>query len=322
MKKRIVMFMLLAILIVVFFANIAFANKILRLGHEMPENHPYHLGSVIFADLVKEKTNGEIEIKIYPHGTIGKQKEMAQAVSMGRLDFCLTWQGILEAYDKNVGAITMPYEYRDWDHVWKVLDGPIGEEVLKGVEKKGIKVLVNFNNGLYSFVSAVEIKSPEDIKGIKLRVQPSAVFIETGEILSAVVTPMSFGEVYNALQLGTIDAEIQGPINVRKSKHYEVAKYTCETNMYYLLEPLMMSMKTWNGLTESQQIAIKEAAVEAAIEQRKMADEAHIVDREYLISQGMKYYQPDRAEWEDALKIMYDNHPEWANVIKRIRETE
>lgn len=319
-KNQFSIFFLIVILILAVFMNTSLAKEVLRLGHELPENHPYHLGAIEFARLVSEKTNGEIEIKIYPNGTIGKQKEMAQAVSMGRLDFCETWQGVLEAFDKNIGAVTMPYQYRDWEHVWEVLDGPIGEEVFKGVEEKGIKVISVFYNGTYSFVSRVPIRTPEDVKGIKLRTQPSNVFIEFGEMLGAVVAPMAFSEVYNALQLGTVDAEIQGPINVRKSKHYEAANWTCETKMFYLLEPLMMSMKTWNRLNDSQQQIILKSAKEAAVYQRKLAAKDEDEAREFLIAQGMTFYQPDRAIWEEALKVMYDKHPEWQDIFNRIEK--
>lgn len=319
-KNQFSLVILIVILVVFFSMNTSLAKQVLRLGHELPENHPYHLGALEFAKLVSEKTNGEIEIKIYPNATIGKQKEMAQAVSMGQLDFSEAWQGVLEAFDKNIGSITMPYQYRDWEHVWEVLDGPIGEEVFKGVEAKGIKVISVFFNGTYSFVSSVPIRTPEDVKGIKLRTQPSNVFIEFGEMLGAVVSPLAFSEVYNALQLGTVDAEIQGPINVYKSKHYEAADWTCETKMFFLLEPLMMSMKTWNKLNDSQQQIILESAKEAAVYQRKLAEKDENDARELLIAQGMTFYQPDRALWEEALKPMYDKHPEWKNIFARIQE--
>jgi len=312
------MLFLIVVILLVLAINTSMAKQVLRLGHELPENHPYNLGALEFGRLVSEKTNGEIEIKVYPNGTLGKQKELAQAVSMGQLDFSEAWQGVLEAFDKNIGAVTMPYQYRDWEHVWEVLDGPIGEEVFKGVEEKGIKVVSVFYNGTYSFVSSVPIRTPEDVKGIKLRTQPSNVFIEFGEMLGAVVAPMAFSEVYNALQLGTVDAEIQGPINVRKSKHYEAADWTCETKMFCLLEPLMMSMKTWNKLNESQQQIILESAKEAAVYQRALAEKDEADARAFLVDQGMTFYQPDRAVWEEALKAMYDKHPEWQDIFDRV----
>jgi TRAP-type transport system periplasmic protein len=316
------MSLIIAVILFTMFAFVSMttAKQILRLGHELPENHPYQLGALELARLVNEKTDGEIEIKVYPNATLGTQKELTQAVSMGQLDFAEAWQGVLEAYDKNIGAVTMPYQYTGWDHVWRVLDGPIGDEVFKGVEEKGIKVVTCFMNGTYSFFSTVPIKTPQDIKGMKIRTQPSNVFIEFGEMLGAVVSPLAFSEVYNALQLGTIDAEIQGPINISSNKHYEVANWCCETEMFYLLEPVMMSMKTWNSLDESQQRIILESAKEAAVYQRELALNDEIKSRAFLVEQGMTFYKPDREVWEEGLKPMYDKHPEWQDIFKRIEE--
>ena len=292
----------------------------LRLGHEMPEDHPYHLGSLKFAELVEQKTNGAIKIVVYPNAQLGQQKALGEMVASGQLDFCLTWQGILESYDKNVGVLSLPYLFRDWDHVWKVMDGPIGQELLKPLEAKGIKVLTNFNNGLYNVVSRVPVKSPKDLKGLKLRVQSSPVFVEAGNLLGSVVTPTAFNEVYQALQTGAIDAEIQGPVNVVTSKHYEVAGYTCETKMYYLLEPLWMNSKLFDSLPAKYQKAILEAAHEAAVWQREEAEREEEEDTKFLKENGMVYFTPNRDEWVQALKPLYDNHPEWADMVKKIQE--
>jgi tripartite ATP-independent transporter DctP family solute receptor len=311
--------------VVILFALFALAYPMaadaetLRIAHEMPENHPYHQGSLRFGEILQEKTDGRIDVTVYPNGQLGKQKQLAEMVAANQLDICLTWQGILEGYDPNTGIICLPFIFESWEHTWKVIDGEIGQEVLKPLEKKGIKVITVFNNGLYNIVSRIPIETPEDMEGVKLRVQPSAVFVETGEMLGAVVTPMAFGEVYSALQLGAVDAEIQGPINVRKSKHYEVADYTCANNMAYLLEPVLMSAKRFNSFSESDQKAIMEAAHEAALWQRKEAEKADVEDTKFLKEQGMNYVYPDRDLWKAAVMPMYDKHPEWKETIERIK---
>lgn len=290
-----------------------------RFAHEMPENHPYHLGCLKFAELVKEKTNGRIEVLVYPNGQLGKQKQLAEMVAANQIDGCLVWQGILEGYDPNVGVICLPFIFDNWEHTWKVVDGEIGKNVFAPIEEKGIKVLTVFNNGLYNVVSRVPIKTPEDMKGVKLRVQPSAVFVETGQMLGAVVTPMAFGEVYSALQLGAVDAEIQGPINTRKSKHYEVAKYTCANHMCYLLEPVLINAKKFYSLSKEDQKILEDAAYEAAVWQRANAEDADVTDTAFLKSHGMNYYIPDRDVWRAAMMPMYDKHPEWKDTIDKIK---
>ncbi len=293
-----------------------------RLGHEMPEDHPYHLGSLKFADLVNEKSNGRYEIIVYPNSQLGKQAELAEMVSANQLEFCLAWQGVLESYDPDLGVISLPFIFDNWKQVYSVVDGEIGDELFKGVEEKGIKVLTNFNNGLYNIVSTKLIDTPEDLKGVKLRVQSSAVFTATGELLGAVVTPLAFSEIYSALQLKAIDAEIQGPINVRKSKHEEVAKYTCENNINFLLEPLMMSNDTFNSLSPEDQKIFLEAAHEAAVWQREDAERADSEDKQYLIDSGMIYTVPDKQAWIDASAPVYDKYPQWAEMVNKIKSAK
>lgn len=291
----------------------------LRLGHELQEDHPYHLGAVKFGELLAQKTNGKYEVLVYPNAQLGTQAQLAEMVAANQLDFSLGWQGILEAYDPDIGIISLPFLFRDWDHVYKMADGPIGEELFKGAEQKGIKVVTNFNNGLYNIVSRMEIKTPEDMKGKKLRVQPSAVFTRTGEVLGAVVTPMAYSEVYSALQLGAIDAEIQGAVNIKKGKHLEVAKYTCECNINYLLEPLMMSIKTFNAMPPEDQKAVMEAGKEAAIWQRENAEKTEEEDAKFLQENGMQYYKTDIAAWEKATAPIYDEYPEWKDMVDKIK---
>lgn len=290
----------------------------LRAAHEMPENHPYHLGIVRFGEILKEKTGGRIEVVVYPNGQLGTQKQLAEMVAANQLDICLVWQGILEAFDPNVGVVSLPFIFDSWEHTWKVVDGEVGQAIFAPLEEKNIKIITVFNNGLYNVVSRIPIKTPEDMKGIKLRVQPSAVFVETGQMLGSVVTPMAFGEVYSALQLGAVDAQIQGPINVRKSKHYEVAKYTCQNEISFLLEPVMMNAKTFNSLSAEDQKAVMEAAKEAAEWQRVNAEEADIVDTKFLKENGMHYYPADKEEWIAASMPMYDKYPQWKEIIEKI----
>ncbi len=314
-------FVFCAVLGMAFVSQRADAAEIkLRAGHEMPENHPYHLGTVRFGELLKEKTNGRIEVVVYPNGQLGNQTQMAQMVAANQLDVCLAWQGVLESFDPNVGVLSLPYIFDSWEHTWKVVDGELGQAIFAPLEAKGIKIITVFNNGLYNVVSRVPVKTPEDMKGIKLRVQPSAVFTETGEMLGSVVTPMAFGEVYSALQLGAIDAGILGPINIRKSKHYEVAKFTCQNEIHYLLEPMMMSAKAFKALSTEDQKAVLEAAKEAAEWQRVEAEKEDASDTAFLKENGMHYFVPDKDEWRAAVMPVYDKYPQWKEMVEKINK--
>jgi len=293
---------------------------VLRLGHEMPEDHPYHIGAEKFAELVFQKTNGQVKVNIYPNGTLGKQSEMVESVAMGTLDLAEVVTIVLESVEPKIGVLTVPYLFRDWDHTYKVVDGEIGKEMSKLLEPKGIKILAYFQNGLCHISSRVPIYGPNDVKGLKLRVQQGPTFVEAGKALGAVVTPMSYSEVYSALQLGTIDAQIAQQINnIRANKHYEVAPYLTLNAMYYLLEPLLMSTKVYNSLPEDIQKAIDEAALEAAVYQRKVAQAKVEEDTKYCIEQGLQLIETDVNEWRKVVEPVYEKFADWKDLIEKIR---
>lgn len=296
---------------------------VLKLGHEMPEDHPYQFGALKFAELVDKKTNGEVKVQVFPNGTLGKQAQLADGVSMGTIDMAEAVTIILEKYNSQYGVWTVPYLFRDWDHVWKVADGPVGEKLSKLVEPKGIKVLAYFQNGITSINSRMPIKTPADMKGIKLRVQQGPSFVEAGNILKSVVTPLAYGEIYAAMQMGTIDAQIQQINNMRSNKHYEVAKYYCDNQMYYLLEPLMISTMVYNKLSPEHQKALVEAAKEAAVEQRKFAEQKVKEDEEFMVKNGgLQIYKPNIDEWKKAVEPAYEKFADWKELIEEIQNVK
>ncbi len=256
---------------------------VLRLGHEMPETHTYHKGAMMFADMVAKKTNGSVTVKIYPNGTLGKQAQLVEGLAQGTIDLALTNTPVLEKYDPPMGVLVMPYVFRSWDHVYKAMDGEIGNDFNSRLEKKGIIVLGWHEIGVTNINSIDPILTPEDIKGIKFRVQPGPVPVEVGRVLNTVVQTTAYGEVYTALQLGTIDAQLQSATNMRANKHYEVAKNLTIMYNAYALEPLSISKRRFDGLSPAQQKALKEAGQESAVEQRKLARKNQDDDTAWMV---------------------------------------
>ncbi|HHY35813.1 MAG TPA: TRAP transporter substrate-binding protein [Firmicutes bacterium] len=300
------------------------ATMTLRFGHEQPEDHPYHLSAVKFAELVEQKSKGRIKVEVYPNSQLGSAKAMNEMVATGQLDFDWTWSGVLESYDKNLGVIVLPYLFRDWDHVWKVMDGPIGAELFKGLEEKGIKVIGVGLNGLDNFFSRVPVQHPGDIKGLKVRTQQAPCISEMMSLMGAVVTPMAMGEVYMALQTGAVDGQVQTPTNMVKNKLYEVSKYCVETQFYYMVQCLCMSKKLYDSLSPGDRQIILDAAREAVEWQRQYGEEEEAKCVEFMKSpeSGMTWYAADKKEWETAMSVIYDAHPEWADLIARIKEVK
>ena len=286
------------------------ANPIkLQLAHEQPENHPYHYGAVQFAELLKEYSGGELEVTIFPNGTMGKASALAESVSMGTMDFASIFSIILEAYAPEFGVLTLPYCFSNWDHCFKVLDGPIGDELKATVEKKGIKVLTFWTNGVAQFNANVEIRTPADIKGKKLRIQEGPSYAAVSKALAAVTTPMSFGEVYSALQLKTIDAQMQTINNVYSAKFFEVAPYFTKIDMNFNTNPFIMSMDTWKSLSPKHQEVVMRAAQDAAVKERA-----------YHAEDTQKCLDAVAAEGGTVIDLTPEQLQQWRDVCEKVYE--
>lgn len=323
-RKVYAVFLLSLIFSCVFYVS-AYAEDViqLRLAHVMSPRHPYHLGALKFKEIVETDSKGKIKIEIFPSGQLGRQKNLAEMVSAGQVDFCLVWPGILESYDSSFGIISLPFLFRDEDHLWRVVDGEIGQELFQPLATNGLKILSFFHNGTYNIFSKSKVRYPEDMKGIKLRVPPSALFVEVGKIFGSVVITTDYTEVASAFHNGAIDAEIQSSINVREGRHYEFADNFCQIRMSYLLEPLVMSKKSFNNLSSEDQEIIHNAAREATNWQRSRSEAQEDEADKYLMSKGVEYFTPYyRSEWLQAMTPLYKNHPEWHDLITRIREID
>ncbi len=294
---------------------------VLKLGHEMPEDHPYHKGAMIFADLVAKKTNGSVTVQIFPNGIIGKQAQLVEALAQGTVDLALTNTPVLEKYDPSMGVLVMPYIFKGWDHLYKAMDGEIGKDFNSRLEKKGITVLGWHEIGVTNINSIKPIMTPDDIKGSKFRVQPGPVPVEVGKALGTVVQTTAYGEVYTALQLGTIDSQLQSASNMRSNKHYEVAKHFTIMYNAFALEPLSMSKRVFDRLSPAQQKALREAGQESAVEQRKLARKLQDEDLDWMVKNvGLQVHKPDLGPWEKVIQpAVADKFPAYKPLIEKIK---
>jgi len=235
------------------------------------------------------------------------------------MDFSLTNTIVLEPLESQVSVLSLPYVMRDWDHLFKVVDGEIGEELNRMLEKKGVTVLAYFKVGEVIINSTKLIKTPDDVSGMKLRVMPGPSMVEVGRVLNAIVTPTAYGEVYTALQLGTIDAQLQSISNAYFGKHQEVAKYMVRSNLSLFLEPLSMSMRTYNRLTPDQRKACKEAAYEAALMQRVMMTQTEQDIIGLLLKEGITITNGDIDQWRARIEPIYAKFPNWLPLIEKVR---
>ncbi|MBN1830218.1 MAG: TRAP transporter substrate-binding protein [Deltaproteobacteria bacterium] len=247
------------------------ATYTLKLGHLADPKNPYALGGERFADLVKERTDGKVVIKLFPNSQLGKAEKLIEGVVLGTIDFCMTTTAVLGQFEPKLLVFGFPYIFRDRDHAFKALD-TIGFEVGKSLEKKGIKILGFYENGLRHMINNKrKLNSPDDMKGLKIRVMATPVYIEMIKSLGADPTPMAFGEVYSACQQGTIDGLECPAVHFWQMRFFEVNKYITLTAHTYESEPLVMSMKSWNKLPEKYQKIMLQAVKESLIYSRKLS---------------------------------------------------
>jgi tripartite ATP-independent transporter DctP family solute receptor len=245
----------------------------LKLGHLADPANPYALGATKIAELVEERTDGKLVIKIFPSSQLGNAQKLIEGLVLGTLDFAMTTTAVLGQFEPKLLVFGFPYMMRDRAHAYKALD-TIGMELGEGLELKGIKVLGYFENGIRHMINNKrKINTPDDMKGLKMRVMSTPVYIELMKSLGADPTPMAFGEVYSACQQGTIDGLECPAVHFWQKRFFEVNKYITLTGHTYESEPFLMSMKTWNKLPEEYQKILVEATAEALEYSRKIAVE-------------------------------------------------
>jgi tripartite ATP-independent transporter DctP family solute receptor len=277
------------------------ASVTIKLGHIAVPQHPYGKGADHFAKLVKEKSNGDIEVKVFPSSQLGGQKELIEGLVFGSVDMALVGTAVLGQFQPQISLFDLPFLFDDREHAYKSLDS-VGMELGKALEPRGIKMLGYMENGIRHMTNnAHPINEPKDLEGLKMRVMTNKIFVEMMKSLGASPTPMAFSELYSAMQQGTVDGQENPSAHIFTKRFYEVQKYASKTAHAYSPEPVVISMITWNKLNKEQQDIIQAAAKESVAWQRKVSEDQ---DKEYwdkIIATGkMEVIEVDRSKFKEA----------------------
>lgn len=255
---------------VLFSAN-ATADISLRFGYEAPRSDSQHAAAKKFNELLKEKTKGEIKLSLFPDSTLGNAQTMIAGVRGGTIDLEMSGSPNFSGLVSNLNVIDIPFIFKDRAHVYKVLDGEIGQGLLKELEDKGLKGLAFWDVGFRSFTNSKHpVKTPDDIKGLKVRTNQNPMYIQAFTLLGGNPVPMPLSELYTALETRAVDAQ-EHPVGiVWSSKLYEVQKYLTLTNHGYTPLLLVMNKAKFDALSPELQTAMLEAAKEAGAYQRDL----------------------------------------------------
>ena len=240
-----------------------------------PEGHPIVMGGHKFADLLAQKSGGKMTVKLFPGAVLGGDVQVLSAVQGGTIDMTSMNSGILQSQVKEFAIVDFPFLFNTAQEVDRVLDGPIGQEMADKLPAKGLVNLAYYDLGFRNITNSRRpIKTAEDIAGLKIRVIQSPIYIETFNALGANSVPMSFTEVYTALEQKTIDGQENPFTVILANKFNEVQKYLGVTRHMYNPQSFLISKKTWDSLNKDEQAMVAAAAKESAVYQRQVSRDA------------------------------------------------
>ncbi len=277
----------------------------LKLASMTPASHTYNLGAVKFAELVKERSKGRIEIKVFPDGQLGKgERELLEGMQQGNIDIYVGSTGPLGNFSPSMLINDIPFLFRDFNHVDKVLDGPIGAQLLADLDKSGLKGLAFWENGFRNLTnSKLAIKTPADAKGMKIRTMENKMHMLAFKTAGLNPTPMAWSEVFGALQQKVIDGQENPVVVIYTSKIYEVQKFLSLTQHVYSPAVLIVSSKKWQGMPKEDQEMLLKTAKEVAQYQRKLGRDAEEKQLGELAAKGMTITKDvDKKAWQDAMQ--------------------
>jgi len=248
---------------------------VIKVGHAATESNTGHKGLVEFNRLLGEKTNGRISLEIYPNSQLGSERELIEAVQLGSVGMAFVSSAPLGGFKKEFFALDLPFVFKDRPTVYKVLDGEPGQFLLNSLSDINIKGLGFWENGFRQLSnSKLAVKSPDDLKGIKMRTMENEVHLAAWKELGANPAPLAFGELFTALQQGTFDAQ-ETPINLfRDMKFFEVQKFITKTGHLYSPFVVLMSKSIYDGLSDADKTAVAEAFEAAKVYQRDIAQKS------------------------------------------------
>lgn len=284
------------------------AEKIvLKLGHGTATDSLYHAGAEKFKELLEKESNGAFEVQLFSDGKLGQDRDLVEGMKLGTIQMGMIGVEPLTNVAPKLKATNLPYIFKDRATAYKVLDGEIGKEMVANLpEAQGSRVLGYFENGFRNVTNSKrEIMVPKDLDGLKIRTPQSPVSLAIFKALGANPTPMSFGELYTAMEQGTVDGQENPLALIVSAKLYEVQKYVSLTGHIYSPMVLMISEKTWGKLSQEQQKMVQEAADQAKAYERDLSakQEADLVKQ--LEGEGVTISRPDVAPFMEATKDVH-----------------
>jgi tripartite ATP-independent transporter DctP family solute receptor len=301
-------------------------KKVLKVAHILDPSHSVHKAMLFMAERLREKSGGKMELQIYPSGQLGSERGCLELLQIGSLAITKVSAAVMEGFIEDYKVLGLPYIFRDKEHAFQVLDGETGKQLLLSGEDIWLRGLCFYDAGSRSFYTKDKpIHSPDDLKGLKIRVMKSITATNMVKSLGGSPTPISWGELYTALQSGVVDGAENNPPSFYLSHHYEVCRYYSIDEHTTIPDVLLISTIIWNKLSEEEKQWLQEAADESALVQREYWAESEREALEGVQEAGVTVIYPDKREFVEKVEPLYEelrSNKRLNTLVEKIRNQE
>lgn len=280
----------------------------LKMAHDLNEQTPVHKAMVYMAERLEELSEGSMRIEVHASGVLGNERELMELLQIGSLAMTKVSAGPMENFVREFQIFSIPFAFRDREHFWRVLEGDLGREILEASERVRLRGLGYYDAGSRSFYAVGrQITHPDDLAGMKIRVLESQTAMRMVSTLGGAPTPVSWGELYTALQQGVVDGAENNPPSFYLSGHYEVARYYSLNEHTSIPDVVLVSTHIWENLDEQQQTWLQQAMDDSVVYQRRLWDEATQEALDAVRAAGVEVIEPDRQPFMDRIKPMHES---------------
>jgi len=281
----------------------------LRSADTHPDGYPTVEAVKFMGQLIEQRTAGRYKIQMFPSSTLGQEKDTIEQTRFGVIDMNRINMAPLNNLIPETAVPGLPFVFRSVAHMRKVMDGPIGDEILKAFEAHGMIGLAFYDSGARSFYNTKRpVTKLEDLKGLKIRVQQSDMFIDLVNALGANATPMPFGEVFSSLQTGVIDGAENNWPSYESTRHFEVAKHYSKTEHSMTPEVLAMSKRAWDKLSDADKAIFRSAAKDSVAKMRELWEAREKASEAAVKAKGAMITEVDKKPFIDAMKPVYEKY--------------
>ena len=299
---------------------------VLKSSDTHPDGYPTVEAVKYMGELLKERSNGRIAVEVYHSAQLGEEKDTIEQTRAGVIDLNRVSMGPFNGLVPETRVVSLPYIFRSTDHMHKVMDGDVGQEILAGFEPHGLVGLAYYDGGARSFYNSQKpITSVEDLKGMKFRVMQSDIFVDMVNALGANAVPLPYGEVYSSIETGVIDGAENNFPSYESAKHSEVAKHYSLDEHLIVPEVLVMAKSSWDKLSPEDQELVKQAAKDSVEKQRELWEAREKESRKMVEDAGSTITTPDKQPFIDAMGPVYEKHvtdEKLKSLVERIRAVQ